>query len=213
MKYYPVFLDLHDQPCLVIGGGTVAERKVVSLIDAGADVTVISPALTPTLHDLAHGGRISHREKIFEDRDINEFFLVIAATDSPEVNTGVARLCRNRRVPVNVVSPPDKSSFIVPSLVERGELLIAVSTCGASPALSRKIRKDLQKQYGPEYDIFLQRLTVLRKRVLDEVTDENVRRNIFQMIVDSDVIDLLRQGKINEAELRMLTVAGLKYQP
>jgi precorrin-2 dehydrogenase / sirohydrochlorin ferrochelatase len=213
MKYYPAFLDLRERPCLVVGGGAVAERKAVSLLDAGADVTVISPALTPKLHDLASVGRISHRNKSFEDRDIDGFFLVIAATDSQEINTGTARLCRKRQVPVNVASPPEESSFIVPSVIERGQLLIAVSTSGVSPALSRKIRQDLQKQFGPEYDVFLQRLTAIRQRVLNEVADDEVRRNIFRMIVDSDVVDLLRQGKTDEAELRMIMIAGLKHRP
>ena len=212
MKYYPVFLDLRDRPCLVIGGGVVAERKIMSLIEAGAEVTVVSPALTPKLHELSESGKITHRNKRFDENDITGEFLVIAATNSPEVNAATARLCRKNHQLVNVAVPPEESSFIVPSVVERGDLLIAVSTSGASPALSKKVRQELEKTYGPEYELLLNRLAAIRTRMLEEVPDENTRRKAFQAIVDSDVLDLLRQGKTHEAELRMAEIAGLKHR-
>jgi len=212
MKYYPAYLDLRERPCMVIGGGGVAERKALSLIEAGAGITVISPSLTPKLHELSESGKINHLKKKFEDRDINGAYLVIAATESPEVNSSVARVCKKKQVLVNVAVPPAEGSFIAPSVVERGDLLIAVSTSGASPALSRKIRQELEKQFGPEYDLFLSKLTAIRNRMLEEIADENARRKIFQSIVDSDVIDLLRQGKTHEAELRMAEIAGLKHR-
>lgn len=210
MKYYPVFLDLRDRPCLVIGGGTVAERKVMSLIEAGAEVTVVSPSLTPKLRELSDSGKIIHRIRNFEENDLAGELLVIAATDSPEVNTAAAHLCRKKHMLVNVAAPPEESSFIVPSVVERGDLLIAVSTSGASPALSKKVRQELERTYGPEYEPLLAMLSAVRTRMLEEVPDENARRNIFQAIVDSDVLDLLRQGKTHEAERRVAEIAGLK---
>jgi precorrin-2 dehydrogenase/sirohydrochlorin ferrochelatase len=212
MKYYPVFLDLRDRPCLVIGGGAVAERKAMSLIEAGAEVTVVSPALTPKLHELSASGKITHRNKKFDENDLAGGFLVIAATDSPEVNTAAAHLCRTKHLLVNVAMPPEESSFIVPSVVERGDLLIAISTSGSSPALSKKVRQELEKTYGPEYELLLNRLSAIRKRMLEEVPDENTRRKAFQAIVDSDVLDLLRQGKTHEAEHRMAELAGLKHR-
>jgi precorrin-2 dehydrogenase/sirohydrochlorin ferrochelatase len=212
MKYYPAYLDLRERPCMVIGGGGVAERKALSLIEAGAVITVISPSLTSKLHELSESGKINHLKRNFEDQDVCGVYLVIAATDSPEVNSRVARACKKKQVLVNVAFPPAEGSFIAPSVVERGDLLIAVSTSGASPALSRKIRQELEKQFGPEYDLFLSKLTGIRKRMLEEISDENARRKIFQSIVDSDVIDLLRQGKTHEAELRMAEIAGLKHR-
>jgi precorrin-2 dehydrogenase/sirohydrochlorin ferrochelatase len=209
MKYYPAFLDLRKRPCTVVGGGAVAERKALSLLTAGADVTVISPSLTPKLHELSVSGKITHLQKNFEEQDIDRAFLVIAATDSPEVNSGAARACGKKNVLVNVAVPPAESSFIVPSVVERGDLLIAVSTGGASPALSKKVRQELEKQYGPEYGLLLRELASLRKRMLEEVPDEDARRKIFQAIVDSDILDLLRQGKTREAELRMAELGGM----
>jgi precorrin-2 dehydrogenase/sirohydrochlorin ferrochelatase len=108
---------------------------------------------------------------------------------------------------VNVATSPDESSFIVPSVVERGDLLIAVSTCGDSPALARKVREDLEKAYGAEYGVFLEKMANLRRRLLQEVPDEEVRRKVYQAVVDSDVLSLLRAGQVHEAERRIAEVA------
>lgn len=210
MRYYPLFLDLQARRCLVIGGGTVAERKVLSLLEAGARVAVISPSATPRLRELAGKGRIELHQRVFQDQDLVGAALVIAATDSPEVNASSAALCRAKNIPVNVASPPEESTFIVPSSVARGELLIAVSTSGASPALSRKIRKELEERYGQEYGTFLAMLRRLRKELPGQVRDEQERRRIYESVVESDVLDLLRQGRTEEAEKRMKKIAGLK---
>ncbi|MCK9419767.1 MAG: bifunctional precorrin-2 dehydrogenase/sirohydrochlorin ferrochelatase [Nitrospirae bacterium] len=212
MKYYPVYLDLRDRPCVVIGGGTVAERKALALLEAGAEVTIISPALTTKLRELSDTGKITHLQKQYEEKDLSGEFLVIAATPSPEVNTLVAAACRKKHMLVNVAVPPEANSFIVPSVVERGDLLIAISTSGASPALAKKIRQDIEQRYGAEYEVFLDKLSAIRPRVIEEISDEKKRQKIFQALVDSDVIDLIRQGKTHLAELRMAEIAGLKHR-
>lgn len=212
MKYYPAYLDLRERPCVVIGGGTVAERKALALLEAGASVMIISPMLTSKLYELSDSGKITHIEKQYEEKDISGAFLVITATDSTEVNTQVASACRKKRILVNVATSPEESTFIVPSVVERGDLLIAISTSGTSPALSKRIRQEVEQRYGTEYEHFLSKLSAIRKRVLEEVTDENKRSQVFQAIVDSDVIDLIRQGKTHAAELRMAEIAGLKHR-
>jgi precorrin-2 dehydrogenase/sirohydrochlorin ferrochelatase len=212
MKYYPAYLDLRERPCLVIGGGGVAERKALALLEAGASVTIISPMLTSKLHELSDSGKITYLEKQYDEKDISVAFLVIAATDSAEVNTLVASACRKKHVLVNVATPPEESNFIVPSVVERGDLLIAISTSGTSPALAKKVRQDIEQRYGTEYEIFLEKLSAIRKRVLEEIPHESKRRQVFQAIVDSDVIDLIRQGKTHAAELRMAEIAGLKHR-
>ncbi len=210
MKFYPAYLDLRDRPCLVVGGGTVAERKALALLNAGARVTIVSPDLSSKLKELSRSGKLSHLQKTFDEQDLSGACIVIAATGSPEVNRRVARACKNRNILVNVAAPPEESSFIVPSVVERGELLIAVSTSGASPALSKKIRRELESRYGDEYGLFLRAFAAVRKRILEEVADERTRRTVFQAIVDSDVIEMLRQGKTHEAEARMIEIAGLR---
>ncbi len=209
MKFYPAYLDLRRRSCLIIGGGAVAERKALSLLEAGADVTIISPLLSPKLSELSESGKIAYRKKIFEEGDLSEKFLVIAATDVPELNISVARACKERHVLVNVAVPPEESTFIVPSVVERGDLLIAVSTSGSSPGLSKKIRRELETLYGPEYQLFLEKLAAIRQEVLAQIDDEQDRRRIFQAIIDSDAIEMLRQGKAHEAEVRMAELAGL----
>jgi precorrin-2 dehydrogenase / sirohydrochlorin ferrochelatase len=212
MKYFPVYLELRERPCVVIGGGSVAERKALSLLEAGAAVTIVSPTLTQKLQELSISGKINHLQKAYEEKDLSGEFLVIAATNSPELNTSVAQACKKRHVLVNVAVPPEESSFIVPSVVERGELLIAVSTSGASPALSRKIRQELEEKYGPEYELYLNKLSAIRKRIMEEIHDAERRRQVFQLIVESDVFDLLNQGKMHEAEYRLAEIAGLKYR-
>jgi precorrin-2 dehydrogenase len=209
MKFYPAYLDLRGRPCLVIGGGAVAERKALSLIEAGAEVTIVSPSLTHRLKELSVSGKITHRQKNFDEQDLAHEALVVAATGSPDVNVFAARACKKRHILVNVAAPPEESTFIVPSLVERGELLIAVSTAGASPALAKRIRQELERQYGTEYELFLEKLSAIRASVQETVPDEQERRRIFRAIVDSDAMALIRQGKTHEAEARMLELAGL----
>ncbi len=209
MKFYPAYLDLRGRSCLIIGGGTVAERKALTLLEAGADVTIISPILSSRLKELFSTGKIAHRQKKFDEKDISGEFLVIAAASSPEVNISVARVCKERQVLVNVVVPPEESTFIVPSVVDRGDLLIAIATSGISPGLSKKIRQELETLYGPEYKLFLEKLAAIRKLVLTEIGDEQNRRRIFQTIIDSNVIELLRQGKTNEAQSRIDELVGL----
>lgn len=210
MKYYPVCLDLRGRTCVVAGGGLVAERKAGSLLKAGAAVVVVSPSLTPGLRELSSSGRIVYRPGTFGDDDVQGACLVIAATDSPEVNSAIARLCSGRQVLVNVAAPPEESTFIVPSVVERGDLLIAVSSSGASPALSRKIRCELAETYGPEYALFLERLAAVRGRLLKGPLSQAERQAVFQALVDSDILELLRQGKTQEADRRIAEFTGLR---
>lgn len=212
MKYYPILLDVRDRPCLVIGGGRVGERKALSLLEAGADVTAVSPALTPKLAELASSGKVRHLGKTFDEQDLAGAFLVIAATDSAEVNSLVARLCRRKGILVNVASPPDESCFLVPSTVERGDLLIAVSTGGASPALSKKIRREIEERYGAEYETLLRKLSLVRPRLMEEVGDEGERRRILTAIVESPALDLLRQGKTHEADRLIAEISASKQR-
>jgi len=212
MKYYPAFLDLRDRPCLVVGGGPVAERKAIVLFDAGADLSVVSPTLTPHLLELADKGKITYHPRNFNEHDLTGMFLAVAATDDDAVNDAVAHACRKAGILVNVATSPDESTFIVPSVVERGDLLIAISTCGDSPALARRVREELERTYGAEYGVFLEKMALLRRRLLQDMPNEEVRRKVFQALVDADILYLLRAGQVHEADQRILdvvkTVAG-----
>jgi len=200
MKYYPVNLDLRERRCVVVGGGQVAERKTLSLLESGALVTVVSPSLTQGLAGLVASGKVLQVPALFQEAHLTNAYLVIAATNDLAVNRAAAQLCRKKGILVNVAAPPEESSFIVPSVVERGDLVIAVSTSGASPALSKSIRQELEKQYGPEYELLLTRLAAVRKRLQEEVGSEEIRRQVLAAIIGSDVLDLLRRGNLHEAD-------------
>lgn len=206
MKYYPVFLDVRDRSCVVVGGGKVAERKAVALFDAGADLTVVSLELTSHLRELADKGKITYHPKNFDEQDLAGAYLVIAATNDALVNDAVARTCRKNDILVNVATSPDEGTFIVPSLVERGDLLIAISTCGDSPALARRVREELERTYGPEYGVFLEKMALLRRRLLQEVPNEDDRRKVFQALVDADILYLLKAGQVHEADHRIAEI-------
>jgi precorrin-2 dehydrogenase/sirohydrochlorin ferrochelatase len=160
-RYYPVFLNLKGKKAVVVGGGKVAERKILSLLKAGSDVKVISPYLTKRLEKEKLRGRIKHTPRQYRKGDLESVFLVIAATDSGVINE---RVSKDAPYLVNVVDTPHLCNFIVPSIVNRGLLTIAVSTSGVSPGLSRSIRKELEKLYGPEFANYLKSVKVIRAK-------------------------------------------------
>lgn len=173
MRRYPAFLELAGRRAVVVGGGSVAERKALSLLKAKAEVTIISPELTPRLSRLVDKGRVSHRARSYRRGDVKGTFLVVAATDSGAIN---ARVADDAPCLCNVVDAPELSNFIVPSVMDRGDLSIAVSTGGVSPALARSIRLELEKYYGPEFADFLRRVKVERKRLMESIEDRSERR-------------------------------------
>ena len=162
--YLPAFFDLRGRRCLVVGGGTVGERKVRELLACAARVTVVSPALTPELAALAETGCIDHRRRSFRRADVRGCVVAIAATGRPHVDGAVATAARRHRAFVNVVDRPEACDFIFGSVLRRGELQIAVSTGGRSPALAREIRRRLEPVFGPEYAALVDRIGVERTR-------------------------------------------------
>ena len=155
--YFPAFLDLRGRRCLVVGGGEIGERKTRALLDCGARVTVVSLSFTPGLATLAEVGQIERRARALRRVDLHACALVIAATGDPRADEATAALARRCRVLVNVVDRRDHCDFIMPSVLRRGELQIAVSTGGRSPALARDIRRRLEDLFGPEYATLVER--------------------------------------------------------
>ena len=151
MAPYPLVVNLTGRPCVVIGGGPIAEGKVGGLLAAHAGVTVVSPVLTAPLTDAARAGRIAHRARAYQDGDLDGAVLAFAATGEPHVNAAVAAEARRRGVWVNAVDDPAHCDFFVPALLRRGALTVAVSTGGASPALARAVREDLESALGHDY--------------------------------------------------------------
>jgi len=195
---YPVGLELLGQECVVIGGGEVAERKVESLLQAGARVTVVSPAVTTGLRAMADEGILRWEAREYREGDLEGFTLAIAATDHEPVNRQVSAEARTRKIPVNVCDRPELCSFIVPAVVHQGDLTVAVFTGGRSPTLARKIREDLEQQFGQEYGEFLTMLGALRPRLMRDVPDLGRRQAVFRRLVYSNALDLLRQGRHDE---------------
>ena len=148
--YYAAFLDLRGRRALVVGGGSVAERKVIGLLDAGALVRVVSPRMTPGLAALADADIVERRARAFRRHDVRGCAIVVAATGVPEVDDAVAAAARRTRALVNVVDRAEACDFILPSVLRRGDLQIAVSTGGQSPALAREIRRHLEDQFGED---------------------------------------------------------------
>lgn len=192
MKYYPISLDISNKRCAVVGGGGVAERKVARLLDCGARVTVVGKRISPRLKALRDSRRIGHVASNYSAEHMNGWFLVIGATDSSRVNRRVYRDAKQKGILVNIVDDPEHCDFILPSLLERGDLSIAVSTGGKSPALAKKLRMDLEERYGNEYEIFIRILDILRRRVIRRGRSSEENRKIFEAVVDSDILDKIR---------------------
>jgi precorrin-2 dehydrogenase / sirohydrochlorin ferrochelatase len=195
LRYYPIFLNLQGKRCLVVGGGEVASRKVQGLLEAGAVVVVVSPALTEPLLALAQQGAIQHDARPFQDNDVAGCALVIGATNQPAVNDAVCRAARQRGVWVNIVDTPAACDFIAPAIVRRGALQIAISTGGNSPTLAQRIRAQLEQTYGPEYAELLAWLGQERERIRRQVVDPAARKAHYAQLVD-DILERLGVGEL-----------------
>ena len=208
-KYYPILLNIQDKKCLVVGGGNVAWRKVCSLKDAGARVTVVSPEFCPEMEKETGIERIQQK---YEEGFLNEVLVVIASTDDEEVNKKVYYDATKRGLLVNVVDRPEFCSFIVPATINRGDLSISISTGGASPALARNIRESLEKQFGNEYGEFAKLLSETRRKILSEISNESIRRDILQRIAGLDMLEIIKQKGIAEAKKKILRIISEKIQ-
>ena len=192
MKYYPINLDITNKRCVVIGGGRVAERKVESLLKCGGNVTVISPNLTPQLKALLSQGKIDHVLRKYQKGDLQGTFLVFSATDDPLVNTFITREAKREGTLINVVDTPKMCNFIVPSVVDRDDLVISISTNGKSPALAKRIREELEIKYGEEYSVFLAILGAVREKLLKVSDDSERNKSMFYKIADSNILQLIK---------------------
>jgi len=200
MPLYPLALKLSGRRCLVVGGGAVAERKVASLLECGADVLVVAPDATDQIRAWAASGRIKFLERPFEPSDVAGTLIVIAATDDSRVNSAVADAARASGALVNVVDVPDLCDFYVPASVTRGDLQITISTAGASPALAKRLRIDLERQFGPEYEAYLELLARLRNDLKARVPDRARRNKAEEQFLASPALRLIAEGRLKDAE-------------
>ncbi len=199
--YYPAFLNLKGKKVIVIGGGKVAERKAFTLLKTGADVTIISPEVTKRIEREKLKGRIKHISRQYKKSDSKKTFLIIGATDSQEINKKVSQ---DAPCLVNVVDSPSLCNFIVPSVIKRGSLIIAISTSGISPALSKSLRRELEKLYSPEFAKYLRLLEKIRQKAIKEIPDKKERTEFLKSLASEEIIKLLRKNKFKEVKKILL---------
>ena len=220
MRYLPIFLDVSGRECVVVGGGAVAARRVESLLEAGAHVTVVSPQLSPALEAIVARGPVVHLERRYQRGDISGSAVVYAATNDPKLHRELAIEARALGIPINVADVPELCTFIAPAVVQRGELQIAISTSGASPAFAARIRRTLEQQFGAEYALTLEVLRAARRRLHADEIDPTERMRRLKDLADSDLPNAIAAGDIVAIE-RILTshlgegidLAGLGIDP
>jgi len=196
---YPVILDLHNRPCVVIGGGMMAEEKIRALLEARALVKVIAPELTEPLANLAWKHKFEWVNRVYARGDLEGAFLAIAADMDRSRNAAIVEEAVHARVLINCLDDPPNCQFIFPSIHRQGDLVIALSTTGKCPALAVRIRQKLAADYGPEYGEFLSIVGAWRERIANLLPDFNSRRDLWYRLVDSRAIALLKAGRKQDA--------------
>jgi siroheme synthase-like protein len=211
--YYPVYIQLREQPCVVIGGGKIAEGKVDGLLAAQANVTVISPGLTTHLQQLVEEKQITYLARTYEPGDLGGAFMVICATDQAEINHQVWQEASENRQLVNVVDDTPRCNFIAPSILRKGDLTIAISTSGKAPALAVRLKERLQGELGPEYARFLELAGELREPLARNIPDFETRKALWYELVDSEILDALAHGDEAAAREIISRVVGFEFEP
>ena len=202
MRYYPVFLDIAGKPVVVIGGGNIAHVKVVGLLKAGAEVTVVSPELNDEMAALSAQGRFRHFERDYEPGDLEGYTLAFVATDDRSVNSTVADEGKARKVWVNAVDDPPYCDFIMPGIAQKGDLIIAISTSGRSPAMARKMREEIEEFLTDDWAAMLELAAEVRTELREQ--GKLIDADIWNKALDAELKKLLAEGKQAEAKERLL---------
>ena len=187
-------------------------RKVMTLLECGAIVTVVSPDVTGKLLDLAEKKMIELKKRPYEPSDIDGIFLVIGATDNEELNWQINKDAERQNKLCNIADRPEACNFILPSIVNRGNLVIAISTSGKSPAFAKKMRQDLEKEFGEEYDEFLQLMGAIRKKALSEKHEPEAHKHLFEQLINRGLIDMIRDHDEERINSLLLEIFGEGYR-
>jgi precorrin-2 dehydrogenase/sirohydrochlorin ferrochelatase len=191
-RFYPILVDLQGKRALVVGGGKVAQRKIEALLKHGASVQVVARDLTAGLEGLRKERKIEYLGEEFAEAFLDRVFLVFSATDDASLNRRVSRAAQQRSLLVNAVDQPADCNFIVPSVLSRGDLVVAVSTSGKSPAFARKVRVELEQHFGEEYGLFLNLMGNLRREILALGLPQGRNQSVFEELVYSDLLEAIR---------------------
>jgi precorrin-2 dehydrogenase/sirohydrochlorin ferrochelatase len=206
MGFYPIFLDVSRRRCIVIGGGPVAERRVEGLLSAGAAVTVVSPAITDRLEKLARERTVRYMARAYEAGDIEGFDLVFVATDDGVANQAVFSEARSRAVWINSADDPENCDFILPAVVRRGELSVAISTGGASPATTRAIREELENYFTADYARLVQIASEVRRELREKSIVASAR--VWNEALTGEFRQLLKEDQAEQAKALLLKTLG-----
>jgi precorrin-2 dehydrogenase / sirohydrochlorin ferrochelatase len=210
MSLFPMFLKLEGRACLVVGAGTIGEPKIESLLIAGASVRVIAPRVTAAVAEWARAGVIVWEAREFNEGDLDGVFLVIAATSSRDVNGTIFRGAHQRNILCNVVDDPEFCDFYYPAVVRRGDLQLAISTNGRSPALAQRIRRELEVQFGPEYGSWLEELGQIRQQLFASGMNPDERRRVLHELASREAFAQAQSSGINQQSNFQQTSVGAK---
>lgn len=192
MRYYPVYLDIRGRRCLVVGGGQVGTRKVRTLRQCGAKVTVISHEVTQELANMAEQGQVDLKLRDYRSSDLDKMFLVIGATDDQAMNRKVHQDAEAAQRLCNIADQPDLCNFVLPSIINQGDLSIAISTAGKSPAFAKHLRRQLQGAFGPEYGLMLDLMGAARKRLLAEEHAPEQHKPLFEKLIQGGLLEMIK---------------------
>ena len=194
-RLFPMFLKLEGRPCLVVGAGTVAESKIASLIEADAQVIVVAPDATPAVRAWAQSNRVEWRQRGFQPGDLDGMFMVVAATSSTELHKKIFREATQRGVLCNIVDVPELCDFYYPAVVQRGALQVAVSTSGKSPALAQRLRMEIEEQFGPEYEAWLEYLGEARDKLQSQKLHPEERKRLLHELASTAAFEAFCRGR------------------
>ena len=212
MRYYPLFLDIKNRPCLVVGGGAVGSRKVLTLLACSAKVTVVAPTADGNLQDLAAAGAIELRKRAYRSADLEGMFLVIGATDNEPLNLQIKTDADKKGTLCNIADHPEACHFILPAVVDRGDLVIAISTSGKSPAFAKKLRKDLETMFGPEYVDFLKLMGAIRLKLLGRKHAPEEHKDRFEQLIDNGLIHMIKNRNRKAIDALLYETFGNGYE-
>lgn len=204
MAHFPIFINLQDRPCLVVGAGAVAARKIAQLLEHGAQVCVVAPQAVEQVTLWADQGSLTFLTRPFTETDLDGRFIVVAATNDRAVNAAVFRAAEKRRILCNVVDDPEICSFIYPAIVKRGDLQIAISTSGAFPALAKSLKTEIDELLAEECTQYIDILAQVRVEAMRQVADPEARKKLYLDVLNMDLLSLIRSGQTDLATRKAL---------
>lgn len=211
MRYYPVNLDIKNRHCLVVGGGRVGLRKVETLLSCGAVVTVVSPEVEAKLQGLSKNAAITIKQRPYRSTDLDRMFLVIGATDDEDLNQQISEDAQRVNMLCNIADRPRVCNFILPAIIQRGDLVVTVSTSGKSPAFAKKLKKDLENEFGEEYTTFLCLMGAVRKKLLSTKHAPEAHKPLFERLICGNLVESIRNEDIQAIDALLFRVLGPGY--